>query len=121
MPRKDLLFVLMLFAAVIGLFSLVAALNYLVVDLNLENALYAGITAILFLAAAIGMFKWSPMGWYAFQAGMIWSIVLNVLNVLDGGFQFYKLNTLAFILLYVFVILWMLEPGIRSKYHIKSK
>lgn len=121
MPRKDLLFVLMLFAAVIGLFSVVAALNYLVMDLNLETALYTGITAILFLAAAVGMFKWAPMGWYAFQAGMIWSIFLNVINVLEGGFQFYKLNMLAFILLYIFVILWMLEPEIRGKYHVKNK
>ena len=111
----------MLFAAIIGLFSLIASLNYLAVDLNLEKALFTGITAILFLAAALGMFKWTSMGWYAFQAGMIWSIVLNVLNVLEGGFQFFKLNTLAFILLYVFVILWMLEPEIRAKYRIKSR
>lgn len=111
----------MLFAAIIGLFSLIASLNYLVVDLNFETALLTGITAILFLMATYGMFKWSAMGWYAFQAGMIWSIVPNVLNVIDGGFQFDKLNTLAFILLYVFVILWMLEPEVRSKYGVKSK
>ncbi|MGE4274606.1 MAG: hypothetical protein AB7E27_00920 [Candidatus Methanomethylophilaceae archaeon] len=118
MPKKDLLLILMLFAAVIGIFSLIAALNYLFMDLNLENAALTGITAVLFLVAAYGMFRWIALGWYAFIAGMAWSIVLNVMNFLDGGFQFYKFNTLAFILLYVFVILWMMDPEVKKRYHI---
>lgn len=118
MPKKDLLFVLMLFAVVMGIFSLIATLNYLLVDLNLEKAAFTGVTALLFLVAGNGMFRWAPMGWYAFIGGMVWSIVLQVMNVLEGGFHFYKFNTLAFILLFIFVIMWMMDPEVKRKYKV---
>lgn len=120
MPKKDLLLILMLFSAVIGVLSLVMALNYLVLQWDLNNFLMTGVTALLFLAAAFGMFKWNSLGWYAFQGGMIWSIVINVNNVLNGGIES-TLYNLAYILLYVFVMLWMMEPEVMNKYNVKRK
>ncbi len=116
MPKKDMLFLLMIFAAVMGIFNLVSTINYFIVDFNLEAAALSAVTTLLYLLAAYGMFRWNSVGWYAFVGAMGWSVVLQVLSVFQGGFSFYKLGSLGYVLLYIFIIIWMMDPEVKRNY-----
>ncbi len=111
---KSMVVFLIVYAAIAALFGILMAFEHLA-DTAWEALGFSIILTILFGIAAIFMFKWSIIGYFAMILALAWQILIGLINF-DSSFT--SMASFVYMLMVnLFIIVWLLQDEQRSMFH----
>ncbi len=111
---RSMVVFLIVYAAVAALFGVLMAIEHLT-DTAWEALGFSLILVLLFGIAAVFMFKWKILGYWAMICALAWQILIGLIGF-DSSFT--SIASFVYMLMVnLFIIVWLLQDEQRTMFH----